>query len=99
GRIQTLATLMVLGFAFLIFWELRTAAPIIDFRVLRDRNLRMGCIILFSSFAVLYAASISLPQMLQTLFGYDAEQAGLVLSPAGISSMGALILAGVLLAR
>src|SRR5262245_28062770 len=99
GRIQTLATLMVLGFVFLIYWELRSASPIIEFRVLRDRNLAMGCIILFSSFAVLYAASISLPQMLQTLFGYDAEQAGLVLSPAGITSMAALITAGVLLAR
>jgi DHA2 family multidrug resistance protein len=99
GRVQTMMTLMVVGFGLLIFWELRTAAPIIEFRVLRDRNLAMGCIILFSSFAVLYAASISLPQMLQTLFGYDAEQSGLVLSPAGITSMGALIIAGVLLGR
>jgi DHA2 family multidrug resistance protein len=98
-RIQTLVTLMVVGLALLVFWELRTKSPIIEFRVLRDRNLRMGCIILFSSFAVLYAASISLPQMLQTLFGYDAEQSGLVLSPAGISSMTALVVAGILLAR
>lgn len=99
GRIQLLAALMVLGLAWLIFWELRTAAPIIEFRVLRDRNLAVGCIILFSGFAVLYAASISLPQMLQTLFGYDAAQAGLVLSPAGISSMCALVTAGILLSR
>jgi MFS transporter, DHA2 family, multidrug resistance protein len=98
-RIQTLVIAMVLGLTFLIYWELRTKSPIIEFRVLRDRNLRMGCIILFSSFAVLYAASISLPQMLQTLFGYDAEQSGLVLSPAGISSLCALIVAGVLLGR
>ena len=69
------------------------------FRVLRDRNLALGCVILFSSFAVLYSASISLPQMLQSLFGYDAEQSGFVLSPAGISSMGALITAGILLGR
>ena len=98
-RIQTLALLMVAGLGFLIFWELRTASPIIDFRVLRDRNLAVGCVILFCAFGVLYAASISLPAMLQTLFGYDAEQAGLVLSPAGISSMCALVIAGVLLAR
>src|SRR4029453_16586259 len=42
---------------------------------------------------------ISLPQMLQTLFGYDAEQAGLVLSPAGITSLCALVAAGVWLGR
>jgi MFS transporter, DHA2 family, multidrug resistance protein len=98
-RIQTLATLMVVGLPLLIFWELRTKSPIIEFRVLRDRNLAMSCIILFCAFAVLYAASISLPAMLQTLFGYDAEYAGLVLSPAGISSLCALVTAGVLLAR
>src|SRR5438094_4764568 len=83
-RIQALVVLMIAGLGFLLFWELRTASPIIEFRVLRDRNLAMGCVILFCAFAVLYAASISLPAMLQTLFGYDAEQAGLVLSPAGI---------------
>jgi DHA2 family multidrug resistance protein len=98
-RIQTMVMLMMAGLAFLIFWELRTGSPIIEFRVLRDRNLALACIILFSAFAVLYAVSISLPAMLQTLFGYDAEQAGLVLSPAGISSLVALVIAGILLAR
>jgi DHA2 family multidrug resistance protein len=98
-RIQTLVTLMIVGLSFLIFWELRTKSPIIEFRVLRDRNLAMSCIILFCAFAVLYAASISLPAMLQTLFGYDAQYAGLVLSPAGLSSMCALVTAGILLGR
>ncbi len=98
-RIQTLVICMVAGLSLLVFWELRTTAPIINFRVLRDRNLALGCIILFCSFGVLYSASISLPQLLQTLFGYDAEQAGFILSPAGVSSMAALIAAGILLGR
>jgi DHA2 family multidrug resistance protein len=98
-RVQTLLTFFVVGMACLIAWELRTKSPIIEFRVLRDRNLAIGCTILFCAFAVLYAASISLPAMLQTLFGYDALYAGLVLSPAGISSLCALITAGILLGR
>src|SRR4029079_4553908 len=36
------------------------------------------------AFATLYAASVSLPALLQSLFGYDALNAGLVLSPAGV---------------
>src|SRR5262245_3852733 len=55
-RIQTLVILMVVGLAILVFWELRTASPIIEFRVLRDRNLAVACVVLFCSFAVLYAA-------------------------------------------
>src|SRR5205823_86601 len=44
-------------------------------------------------------ASVSLPAMLQTLFGYDALRAGLVLSPAGVSSISAMVIAGILMGR
>ncbi len=99
GRIQTLIALFVLGLGFLIFREMRIPNPIVNFRVLAERNLGMSCIILFSAFAVLYAASISLPAMLQALFGYDAYRAGLVLSPAGVSSISAMVVVGILLGR
>jgi DHA2 family multidrug resistance protein len=98
-RVQTLAALFVLGLGFLIFHELRTASPIIDFRCLRDRNLSIGCVIMFCAFAALYGASIALPGMLQTLFGYDAFRAGLVMSPSGASSLTAMVVVGVLMGR
>src|SRR5713226_383873 len=99
GRVQTLLLLFVLGLGFLIFREMRLKNPIVNFRVLGERNLAMSCIILSCAFAVLYAASFSLPNMLQTLFGYDAYRAGLVLSPGGITSITALVIAGILLSR
>ena len=91
--------LFVLGLGVLIFREMRIKNPLVNFRVLGERNLAISCIILFCAFAVLYAASISLPAMLQTLFGYDAFQAGLVLSPGGISSIGAMVVVGILMGR
>ena len=54
-----------------------------------ERNLAMSCIIISCAYAVLYANSFSLPNMLQALFGYDAYRAGLVLSPGGITSISA----------
>jgi DHA2 family multidrug resistance protein len=98
-RIQTLMILFVLGLTLFIFRELRTSHPIVNLRVVSDRNFTISCIILFSSFGVLYAASIALPAMLQTLFGYDAFHAGLVLSPAGISSIAVMIAASILMSR
>jgi DHA2 family multidrug resistance protein len=98
-RIQTLLTVFVLGVALLIFWELRIDSPIINFRVLGERNLAMSCIIIFSAFAVLYAGSIALPALLQAFFGYDALAAGLALSPGGISSISMLVIVGFLLGR
>ena len=50
---------------------------------MRERNFAMCCLIIFCAFAVLYAASTSLPALLQSLFGYEALNAGLVMSPAG----------------
>jgi DHA2 family multidrug resistance protein len=99
GRVQTLMILFVVGLCFLIFREMRIHNPIVNFRVLGDRNLAVSCIILFCAYAVLYAASFSLPSMLQALFGYDAYRAGLVLSPGGITSITALVVAGLLLGR
>src|SRR4029077_9521819 len=98
-RIQTLTTCLVLGLALLIFPEMRIKNPIVNFRALGERNLRMSCLIIFSAYAVLYANSVSLPAMLQALFGYDAYVSGLVLSPGGITSISALVIAGVLLGR
>jgi DHA2 family multidrug resistance protein len=59
----------------------------------------MSCVILSCAYAVLYANSFSLPNLLQALFPYDAYRAGLVLSPGGITSLGALVTAGILLGR
>jgi DHA2 family multidrug resistance protein len=54
---------------------------------------------MFCAFAVVYAASIALPGMLQTLFGYDALRAGLVMSPSGASSLAAMVFVGALMGR
>jgi DHA2 family multidrug resistance protein len=48
---------------------------------------------------VLYAVSTSLPGLLQSLFGYDAYVSGLVQSPAGIFSILAMLIVGILLGR
>jgi DHA2 family multidrug resistance protein len=98
-RIQTLVIVFVVGLGLLIFREMWIANPIVNFRVLGERNFRMSCVILSCAFAVLYANSFSLPNMLQALFGYDAYRAGLVLSPSGITSIAALLTAGFLLGR
>ena len=86
-RVQTLAILFIVGLAGLVFWELRHPSPVVNFRPLGERNFAACCIIIFIAFAVLYAASTSLPALLQSLFGYDALSAGLVMSPAGFFAL------------
>ena len=99
GRVQTLLILFVVGLILLIVREMRCAHPIIDFRVLGERNFSVSCVIMFLAFAVVYCASIALPSLLQGLFGYDALRSGLAMSPSGVSSMAAMVVAGILLGR
>jgi DHA2 family multidrug resistance protein len=99
GRVQTLVTLLILGGCGLVFWETRHSSPIVNFRPLRDRNFAISCLVIFCCFGVLYGSSTLLPSMLETLFGYDAFHAGLVLSPAGIFTIMAIVIVGALLGR
>jgi DHA2 family multidrug resistance protein len=98
-RVQTLAILCAAGLIGLIVWELRHRSPVVNFRPLRERNFATSCIIIFFAFAVLYGASTSLPGLLQSLFGYDALSAGLVMSPAGLFALLAMPAIGLLLGR
>jgi MFS family permease len=98
-RVQALLAVFVLGLAGLLYRELTFANPVINFRVLRERNFALCCVIIFFAFAVLYQSSVALPGLLQSLFGYDAFVSGLVLSPAGLFAILMLVVVGALLGR
>jgi len=98
-RVQTLLILFVLCLSGLIYRELRFANPLINLRTLAERNFRACCIIIFCAYGLLYANTVTLPALLQTLFGYDATTSGLVLSPAGFCAIVMLFIVGTLLAR
>src|SRR4051812_11883009 len=98
-RVQTLVTLLVVSLAGFVIRELRHSAPVVDLRPLADRNFMASSLIIFANYAVLYGALTSLPGMLQSLFGYDATNAGLVMSPSGLFALIMLPVVGFLLGR
>jgi MFS transporter, DHA2 family, multidrug resistance protein len=98
-RVQTLAILFATGLVGLIFWELRSPNPVVNFRPLAERNFSACCVIIFCAYAVLYGATKSLPGLLQSLFGYNALASGLVMSPAGFFAVLAMPIVSRLLGR
>jgi DHA2 family multidrug resistance protein len=98
-RVQTLALLFAFGLGGLIYRELQLRNPLVALRTIADRNFGMCCIIIFCAYGVLYANTISLPALLQSLFGYDATTSGLVLSPSGIFAIIMLVAVGAALSR
>lgn len=98
-RVQTLLGLFVLGLSGLIYRELSLRNPLIALRTLAERSFRACCIIIFCAYGVLYANTVSLPALLQSLFGYNATTSGLVLSPAGFFAIAMLVIVGAILSR
>jgi MFS transporter, DHA2 family, multidrug resistance protein len=67
-----------------VFWSLRHRDPMVNVRVLGERNLGLSCLHMLIFGGVLYATTALLPMMLQTQFGYTAMQSGMALSPGGV---------------
>jgi MFS transporter, DHA2 family, multidrug resistance protein len=84
GFINFFVITSVVCLAFAFFWELHHENPVIDIRLFRNRNFAVSCVMMFMLGLALFGGTVLLPQMVQTLMGYTAEQAGLVLSPGAV---------------
>jgi DHA2 family multidrug resistance protein len=79
--------------------ELTDHDPIVQLRILLDRNFSVGILITLTYGFIMYAATALLPLFLQTLMGYSALQSGLSVSPRGIGSMASMVLVGFLIRK
>jgi len=59
---------------------------LVDLHVLKDRNFRTGCILIFMLGMCIYITISILPLYYQEILGYTAFTAGLVVGPRGIGS-------------
>ncbi|HVJ51780.1 MAG TPA: DHA2 family efflux MFS transporter permease subunit [Aliidongia sp.] len=76
--------LAVVGILGAITWLLYTDKPIVNLRVLKDRNLAVGSVLIAAMAAILYGSAVVIPQLAQQVLGYTATLAGLILSPGAL---------------
>ena len=93
------AMIAVVALVAFVIWELRTKEPIVNLRVLANRNFAVGTALIASVGIVLYGTTALLPLFLQTLLGYPALQSGLAVSPRGIGAVVSMILVGRLVGK
>jgi len=79
-----------------VIWELRRSEPIVDLRLLADRNFAVGNVLMFALGFSLLATTALLPLFVQTLLGYTATDAGLVISPGGFAMLLMMPVVGIL---
>ena len=92
--IVTFAILAVATLIFFALWEWNHSDPIVDLKLLKNRNFGTAVFLQLILGMVLFGSTVLIPQYLQGLLGYTAERAGLVLSPAGFVMMLMMFLAG-----
>jgi DHA2 family multidrug resistance protein len=80
------SALVVVSFAVFVFWEFRVKHPVIDLRVLKDRNLVGGMVIAFLMGAILYGTMALAPLFYQTMMGYTAYLSGVIIVPLGVGA-------------
>jgi DHA2 family multidrug resistance protein len=91
----TTAASVIALIAFIVR-EFMSREPIVQLRVFGNHNFRIGTVITCFYGFVLYGSTAMLPLFLQTLMGYPALDSGLAVSPRGVGSMLAMLVAGIL---
>ena len=84
----------LVGLVGAILWEFNSKDPVVDLRMLKDRNFALATATMFMMGFVLYGSTVLLPLLLQTLLGYTALLSGLVLSPGSLVVLLALPIVG-----
>jgi MFS transporter, DHA2 family, multidrug resistance protein len=81
--IVTLMIIAAVCLTTLVIWEWFRKEPIIDVRLFKNFNFAAANVMMFMMGVMLFSTLVMIPEFLQTLDGYTAELAGLVLSASG----------------
>jgi MFS transporter, DHA2 family, multidrug resistance protein len=92
--IVIVAAIAAVTLILLLINEIFSDRPIVDLRLFKDRTFSSGCVVMFFVFINLFGSIVLLPIFLQSLMGYTAYDAGLVLGPGGIATLLFMPIAG-----
>jgi DHA2 family multidrug resistance protein len=99
NTILTLAIIAGLGLYFFVWRELTFRKPIVELRVLKNGNLRVGTILSFIMGFGLYGSTFIIPLYTQTILGWTAQQAGMLMVPAALTTAVMMPMIGMLLQK
>src|ERR1700683_5437835 len=92
--ITTLSIISVICLVALVIWEMYVKEPIADVRLFKNLNFATASLMMFMVGAASFSTTVLMPQFLQSLMGYTAESAGMVLSAAAMILLMELPLVG-----
>jgi MFS transporter, DHA2 family, multidrug resistance protein len=99
GFIITFTLVSIVSLVILVWVELRHPHPIVNLRLFRYVSYSAGNFLMFIFGFCLYSSIMLIPLFLQTLVGYDATLAGMVLAPGGVVTLCTMPFVGAALSR
>jgi len=97
--ITAMAVVSFLALVAFVYWEWHREDPIVDLKLLKIPAFAAANFLMFMLGFILLATTVLLPLFVQSLMGYTAEEAGLLLSPGGLTIMLLMPLVGRLVSR
>lgn len=99
GFITWLSIVSALSLVLFVINEFFAEHPIVNLKTFRNLSFSTGNIVMFFAFFNLFGSIVLLPIYLQTLMGYNATLAGMVLGPGGVATLVAMPIAGRLVTK
>ncbi len=99
GFISALTLISAASLIALVLWELYHPQPVMNVRLLGYRSFGICCGLMFLVGFLLISTTQLLPQLAQSLLGYDATTAGLTLVVGGIASLLLMPVSGIVTGR
>ena len=97
--IVTFATISACSLIFFIPWELTRDDPVVDLRLLCQRQFGMAFVVMLAVGALLFGSNQITPQLMQTNFPYTAMLSGLAMMPGGLAMLVMMPLIGQIAGR
>jgi DHA2 family multidrug resistance protein len=93
--------MIVSAVALVVFvvWEWQHEHPIVDLRMFKRGSFAIANALMVTLGIALFGSTVLLPQYLQVLMGYTAQQSGMALSPGGLTVILLLPLVGTLVSK
>ena len=82
--IRIAAAVAFVGLASAVAWLFYAPRPVVNLRVMADKNFTLGAMSISMFAMILYGSSVLIPQLAQQHLGYTATLSGLVLSPGAL---------------
>lgn len=99
STVVLLALTSLVALVVAVLWELKHKDPLVNLRLLKDRNLSAALLLFFVFGLPFYGSMILYPIFLQGLLGYTAVWSGLAVSPGGLVMVFMMPIVGWLMMR